>query len=81
VLIRHPMDTGFVAGIATYNIETLRIASGDRVLGDMDVWASVSEDPAFTLMPHATPGDVLTITARDSNGRDYTGQVPVEAAS
>jgi sulfur-oxidizing protein SoxY len=47
----------------------------------MDVWASVSEDPAFTLMPHATPGDVLTITARDSNGRDYTGQVPVEAAS
>jgi sulfur-oxidizing protein SoxY len=80
VLIRHPMDTGFVAGIATYNIETLRMTSGDRVLGEMEMWASVSEDPAFTLMPHAAPGEVLTIAARDSNGRDYTGNLTVEIA-
>lgn len=78
ILIRHPMDTGFVSGVPTYNIETLSITSpSGAVLGEMDIWASVSEDPAFTIMPRAGLGDRLSIAARDSNGRDYRGALVV----
>lgn len=72
VLIRHPMDTGFVANIPTYNIEQMTVASAQgETLCEMAIWASVSEDPAFTMMPRAATGDALSIRARDSNGRDY----------
>lgn len=82
VTFRHPMDTGFVANIPTYNIEELTVkSSADVVLGEMEIWASVSEDPAITLMPRAKPGNVLTVTARDTNGRDYTATIPVAGQS
>lgn len=72
--IRHPMDTGYVENIATYHVEALRIADASgNPLGEMDVFASVSEDPAFTVMPFA--GGVLTVEARDTNGREYAGRI------
>ncbi|MDI1294561.1 MAG: quinoprotein dehydrogenase-associated SoxYZ-like carrier [bacterium] len=78
VNFRHPMDTGFVANIATYAIEEMTVTSATgATLGTMQIWASVSEDPAITLMPRAQPGDRLTVTARDTNGRDYLAQVTV----
>lgn len=78
VTLRHPMDTGYVAGIPAFHIETLQVKDGDgRVLADMDIWASVSEDLAFTLMPLARPGDRLSVEARDTDGRDYAGVIPV----
>jgi len=80
VTLRHPMDTGFVANIPTYNIEELEVKSAaGAVLGEMEIWASVSEDPAITLMPRAKPGETLTVSARDTNGRTYTGNVAVAA--
>jgi sulfur-oxidizing protein SoxY len=79
---RHPMDTGLVANIATYHLETLSVKDGGRqMLGEMEIWASVSEDPAITLMPTAKPGDRLTVEARDTNGRDYRAQVDVAKQS
>lgn len=76
--MRHPMDTGYVANIPTYNLESLRVTSASgAVLGEMDIWAAVAEDPAFTLMLRAAPGDVLAIAGRDSNGRDYAARVIV----
>jgi sulfur-oxidizing protein SoxY len=82
ILIRHPMDTGFVAGIPAYNIERLQITSASgKALGEMDIWGSVSEDPAFTLMPQAAAGETLAIAARDSNGRDYRASLTVGALS
>lgn len=81
VLIRHPMDTGFVANIPTYTIDTLTLSAAGKDLVTMELWAAVSEDPAITLMPLAAPGDTLTIAARDTNGRDYTADVTVKAAS
>ncbi len=76
--LRHPMDTGYVENIATYHVEAVRVADDDgQVLGEMDVFASVSEDPAFTLMPLAGKSTVLAVAARDTNGRDYTGRIPV----
>jgi sulfur-oxidizing protein SoxY len=82
ITFRHPMDTGFVANIPTYNIEAMEVRSASGLLlGDMDIWASVSEDPAITLMPHAKPGDMLTVAGRDSNGRDYVAKVAVSRQS
>jgi len=79
---RHPMDTGLVANIATYHLETLIVKNAaGKTLGDMEIWASVSEDPAITLMPMAKAGDRLTIEARDTNGRDYVAQVDVAKQS
>jgi sulfur-oxidizing protein SoxY len=77
--IRHPMDTGFVANIPTYNLEKLGISSAGKALATMEIWAAMAEDPAFTLMPMAATGAKLEIAARDTNGRDYTGSVMVPA--
>ena len=69
---RHPMDTGLVENIATYHLEALAVTDGEgRVLGDMDIWASVAEDPAITLMVDGGPDAALRVAARDTNGRDY----------
>jgi len=82
VTIRHPMDTGFVANIPTYNIEELSVKSASgETMADMEIWASVAEDPAITIMPHAAPGDALTVDARDSNGRDYIAHLLVARLS
>ena len=81
VLVRHPMDTGFVANIPTYNLEKMVIESPSGApLGSMDLTAAISEDPEITLMPHAAAGDVLAIDALDSNGRAYRATVTVGAA-
>jgi len=82
VTFRHPMDTGLVEHIATYYIETVSVKdSGGKLLGDMNIWASVSEDPAFTILPAAHVGETLTIDARDTNGRDYGGRIKVSPQS
>lgn len=79
ILVRHPMDTGYVENIPAYNIERIAVKSASgEALGELDMWASVSEDPAITLMPHARPGEALTFDARDSNGRDYVAKVVVK---
>lgn len=76
--IRHPMDTGYVENISAYHIEQLRLAdAGGRELGEMTVFASVAEDPAFTLMPLVRAGEQISIAARDTNGRDYEARVTV----
>lgn len=79
---RHPMDTGLVENIATYHIEQVVVkgASGG-VLGEMEMWASVSEDPALTIFPDAGAGEMLTVEARDTNGRDYLAKVSIAAQS
>lgn len=79
---RHPMDTRLVDNIATYHLESLAVRDGaGRTLGEMEIWASVAEDPAITLMPRALAGDRLTIEARDTNGREYRALVDVARQS
>lgn len=79
---RHPMDTGLVANIATYHLETLTVKdAAGATLASMEIWASVAEDPAITILPIAAPGDRLTIDARDTNGRDYRAQIAVAKQS
>ncbi|MEA3390956.1 quinoprotein dehydrogenase-associated SoxYZ-like carrier [Sphingobium sp. CCH11-B1] len=79
---RHPMDTGFVANVPTYHIDRLTIADAfGELLGEMDIWASVAEDPAITVIPRAQGGASLAVTARDTNGRVYSAKVIVARQS
>lgn len=79
---RHPMDTGLVAHIPTYHLETLAVKNGaSTLLAIMEIWASVAEDPAITILPTAAPGERLTVDARDTNGRDYHAEVAVAKQS
>lgn len=78
---RHPMDTGFVANIATYHLEALSVKAGERTLGEMAIWAAVAEDPAITLMVDGGAGEALRVEARDTNGRDYRAALSVARQS
>lgn len=71
---RHPMDTGLVENIPAYNIEhlTVRDSSG-KSLGEMRIFGSVAEDPAFTLVVKAT--GAISFEARDTAGLRFPGKV------
>jgi sulfur-oxidizing protein SoxY len=71
---RHPMDTGLVENIPVYNIEQL-VVSDSRCseLARMTVHASVSEDPAVTLMLDPWGEGAIKVAARDTGGLVFTG--------
>ncbi|KRB85290.1 quinoprotein dehydrogenase-associated SoxYZ-like carrier [Sphingomonas sp. Root710] len=78
ISFRHPMDTGLVDNIPSYHLESLTVTGqGGRPIGSMDIWAAVAEDPVFTMMPKAGPGEPLRIVARDTGGREYRASVTV----
>jgi sulfur-oxidizing protein SoxY len=78
---RHPMDTGFVANIATYNLETVTLKGADGAdYGTVSLEASVGEDPALTLLTPAKAGEVLTMAGRDTNGIEYGAKLTVAPA-
>ncbi|WP_428027420.1 quinoprotein dehydrogenase-associated SoxYZ-like carrier [Altererythrobacter sp.] len=73
---RHPMDTGLVENIPAYNIDTLSLADdAGVVLGEMTIYGSVSEDPAFTLVVGASAGRAFRISAHDSGGLEFGGTI------
>ena len=45
--------------------------------GENYVRPVLSDDPAFTILPIVHDGEMLTIDARDTNGRDYGGRIKV----
>ncbi len=69
---RHPMDTGFVANIPTYNLDrvTVQDAHG-AALATIAIEASVAEDPEFGLIVAASAGDKLLVAGRDTSGIGY----------
>lgn len=78
---RHPMDTGFVANIATYNLETVKLTGAAGAdYGTVEMEAAVAEDPVLTLITAASPGEVLTVEGRDTNGIDYNAKLSVGTA-
>ena len=50
-----------------------------KLLATLEVQASVSEDPAFTILPHAPVGATLVTNGRDTNGISYHAEVKVGA--
>lgn len=73
--VRHPMDTGFVDNIASYWLETLRFTANGRPVADLELAASVAEDPAIMLMPRLAPGDGIEVAARDSGGVESSARI------
>ena len=79
---RHPMDTGFVANIPTYNLEDVEVKGADgRPLATIAIEASVAEDPEFGLIVDAKAGEALTVNGRDTNGVEYDARLMVAGAS
>lgn len=71
---RHPMDTGLVENIPAYNIERLTLRDGSgKSLGEMQIFGSVAEDPAFTVVVKAT--GAISFEARDTAGLHFPGKV------
>lgn len=80
LIFRHPMDTGFVANIPTYNLEEVTVrGAGGQLLATIGIEASVAEDPEFGMIVSAASGDALTISGRDTNGIGYTARLRVAA--
>lgn len=78
VTFRHPMDTGFVANIPTYNLEQVSVTGADGAqLATMTIEASVAEDPEFGMIVSAKAGDALRIAGRDTNGIEYKATLMV----
>lgn len=78
---RHPMDTGFVDNIPTYNLEALTLTGADGgKLGEMQIEASVAEDPDITVIVDAVRGAPVTMVGRDTNGIEYGARLVPAAA-
>lgn len=77
--VRHPMDTGLVAGIPAYFIETLTVRDSDgRELGRLATGEPLSENPVFTL--EVKPGAVsraLRLDGRDNQGGEIAAPIPL----
>lgn len=66
--IIHPMDTGLVAGIPAFHIESLVFSDDSgKQIARMKIAQPVSENPVFTLYRGDTKG-VLQVKGRDNNG-------------
>jgi sulfur-oxidizing protein SoxY len=75
---RHPMDTGFVANIPTYNLDTVSLSGANgKSYGTMHVEASVSEDPAIAILTDAAAGETIVLRGGDTNGIRYDGSLAV----
>jgi len=78
---RHPMDTGFVDHIPTYNLEALTLTGADGgKLGEMQIEASVAEDPDITVIVDAARGAPVTMAGRDTSGVEYRARLVPAAA-
>lgn len=69
--IVHPMDTGLIAGIPAFHLESLvlRDASG-KPLMRLEIAQPVSENPVFTLH-RSVQGGGLEAAGRDNNGNTF----------
>lgn len=76
--VRHPQDTGLVAGIPAYFIERLTLRDGKgRELARLDTGEPVAENPVFTLELRPGAGRALTLDGRDNQGREIEATIPL----
>ena len=73
--IEHPMDTGQVAGIPAFHLETIEFhdAAGQRLMR-LQTAEPVSENPVFTLHRGTVAGPVEA-SGRDNNGNAFTARI------
>ncbi len=67
--VMHPMDTGLVAGIPAFHIETLELHDLERQPWfRIELHEPVSENPLFTLDLDPAPSGPMLLLGRDNNG-------------
>ena len=78
----HPMDNGMMANIPAFFIETLDVSDeAGQPLAKLSLSEAISANPTLTLLPDLpAAGSILKIAARDNNGGDFRGVVPIPAA-
>lgn len=74
--VQHPMDTGLVAGIPAFYLETLEVrgAKGE-VLARLETFEPVAENPVFTIDLNRAAGP-YRVTGRDNNGTEIDAVIP-----
>ncbi|WP_206365639.1 quinoprotein dehydrogenase-associated SoxYZ-like carrier [Sphingomonas sp. AAP5] len=79
---RHPMDTGFVTNIPTYNLDTVALSgAGSKSYGTMRIEASVAEDPTISVIADTAAGEPIVLRGSDTNGIRYDGSLAVHDAA
>lgn len=76
--LRHPMDTGFAAGIPIFHLSELELAldSGES-LGELEVSAPISEDPGFQFLARPLEGAKVAVQGRDTEGNRFAFSIPL----
>lgn len=76
--IRHPQDTGLVAGIPAYFIEELALTGDDgRELGRLQTGEPVAENPVFTLELHPGAARAVRLRGRDNQAGEIDATIPL----
>ena len=76
--IRHPQDTGLVAGIPPYFIEELNLTDGaGRTLGRLETGEPVAENPVFTLELRPGAARSVWVKGRDNQAGEIDATVPL----
>lgn len=76
--IRHPQDTGLVAGIPPYFIEELHLRdAAGRELGSLETAEPVSENPVFTLELRPGGGRSVFLRGRDNQAGEVKADIPL----
>ena len=84
-IIKHPMDTGYDIDAETgnpipmYYIEELVCRHNDKVLMRCDWSRAVSRNPYLSFQfEGAVPGDMLSISWRDSKGLEESARIAIK---
>lgn len=76
VRIMHPMDTGLVAGIPAFYVESLQLMDdAGRVWWRLALHEPVSENPLLTFELPERPNGILRLAGRDNNGNPIGAEV------
>lgn len=74
--IIHPMDTGLVAAIPAFFIETLTISDDKGApLAELTTYEPVSENPVFSFDLHANGAPAYVIAGRDNEGNEIAARL------
>lgn len=76
--IRHPQDTGLVAGIPAYFIEELKLTDeGGRTLGLLQTGEPVAENPVYTFELKPGAGKSVRLRGRDNQAGEIDATIPL----
>jgi sulfur-oxidizing protein SoxY len=74
IALNHPMDTGLVAGIPAFYLESIDVTDGEgQLLVKIEPYEPVQENPVFTLdLPKYS---VINIEAIDNNANEFSARI------